>query len=102
LSSSDELEDVMLRIRSQYEEVTEVMETKEAREATDPDESEEEDDDDDEEDEEEDKEEAEEELEDVEGLLFARFLGRLAGGLAARTSSTPAAVNRNSLPSRSS
>jgi hypothetical protein len=60
---------------------------------------EEEDDDDDEE---EDEEEAEEELEDVEGLLFARFLGRLAGGLAARTSSTPAAVNRNSLPSRSS
>jgi hypothetical protein len=65
-------------------------------------EEEDDDEDDDEEDEEEGEEEAEEELEDVEGLLFARFLGRLAGGLAARTSSTPAAVNRNLLPSRSS
>ncbi len=84
------------------------METKEPREATEPDEEEDDDEEDedeedeDEEDEEEDEEEAEEELEDVEGLLLARFLGRLAGGLAARTSSTPAAVNRNSLPSRSS
>ncbi len=76
------------------------METKEARETVDPDESEEEDDD--EEDEDEDEEEAEEELEDVEGLLLARFLDRLAGGLAARTSSTPATVNRNSLPAPSS
>jgi TATA-binding protein-associated factor Taf7 len=81
------------------------METKEPRETTEPDEEEdddEEDEDEEDDDEEEDEEEAEEELEDVEGLLFARFLGRLAGGLAARTSSTPAAVNRNSLPSRSS
>jgi hypothetical protein len=91
----------------------EVMETKEPRETTEPDEEEDDDEEDedkededeedeDEEDEEEDEEEAEEELEDVDGLLFARFLGRLAGGLAARTSSTPAAVNRNLLPSRSS
>jgi TATA-binding protein-associated factor Taf7 len=58
--------------------------------------------DDDEEDEEWDEEEAEEELEDVEGLLLARFFDRLAGGLATRTGSTPAAVNRNWLPSRSS
>ena len=89
------------------------METKEPRETTEPDEEEDDDEEDedkededeedeDEEDEARDEEEAEEELEDVEGLLFARFLGRLAGGLAARTSSTPAAVNRNSLPSRSS
>ena len=84
------------------------METKEPRETTEPDEEEDDDEEDedeedeDEEDEEEDEEEAEEELEDVEGLLFARFLGRLAGGLTARTGSTPAAVNRNWLPSRSS
>ena len=86
------------------------METKEPRETTEPDEEEdddeedenEEDEDEEDDDEEEDEEEAEVELEDVEGLLFARFLGRLAGGLAARTSSTPAVVNRNSLPSRSS
>ncbi len=58
--------------------------------------------DEDEEDEEEDEEEAEEELEDVEELLFARFLDRLAGGLAACTGSTPAAVKRNLLPSQSS
>ncbi len=44
--------------------------------------------------EEEDEEEAEEELEDVEGLLLARLLDRLAGGFAAFTSSTPAAVKR--------
>ncbi len=87
----------MLRIRSQYEEVMEVMETKETRETTEPDEDE----DEDEEDEEEDEEEAEEELEDVEGLLLARFFDRLAGGLAARTSSTPATVNRYSLPALS-
>jgi len=58
--------------------------------------------DDDEEDEERDEEEAEEELEDVEGLLLSRFLERLAGGFAALTSLTPAAVNRCLLPSRSS
>ncbi len=51
---------------------------------------------------EEDEEEAEEELEDVEGLLLPRFLDRLAGGLAALTSFTPAAVNRCLLPSRTS
>ncbi len=89
------------------------METKEPRETTEPDEEEDDDEEDedeededeedeDEEDEERDKEEAEEELEDVEELLLARFSGRLAGGLAARTGSTPAAVNRNWLPSRSS
>ncbi len=78
-----------------------MMETKETRETTEPDEADEEEDDD-EEDEEEDEEEAEEELEDVEGLLLARFLDRLAGGLAACTSSTPATVNRNSLPAPSS
>ena len=76
------------------------MEVMETRETVDPDESEEEDDD--EEDEDEDEEEAEEELEDVEVLLLARFLDRLAGSLAACTSSTPAAVNRNSLPALSS
>jgi hypothetical protein len=91
----------------------EVMETKEPRETTEPDEEEDDDEEDedeededeedeDEEDEERDEEEAEEELEDVEELLLARFFGRLAGGLAARTGSTPAAVNRNWLPSRSS
>ncbi len=52
--------------------------------------------------EEEDEEEAEEELEDVEGLLLARFLARRVGGLVARTSSTPATVNRYSLPAPSS
>ncbi len=91
-SSSDELEDSDdeeeegedAKIRSHIEEVTEL--TEEA--------------DDDEE--EEDEEEAEEELEDVEELLLARFPDRLAGGFAACTSSTPAAVNRNSLPSQSS
>jgi TATA-binding protein-associated factor Taf7 len=62
----------------------------------------EEEDDDDDDEEEEDEEEAEEELEDVEGLLLARFLDRLAGGFAALTSLTPAAVNRCLLPSRSS
>jgi hypothetical protein len=83
----------------------EVIETKEPRETVDPDESEEEDDDeedDDEDEEEEDEEEAEEELEDVEGLLLAHFLDRFAGGFAALTSLTPAAVNRCLLPSRSS
>ena len=95
----------------------EVRDTKEPRETAEPDEEEdddeededeedededEEDEDEDEEDEERDEEEAEEELEDVEELLFAFFFGRLAGGLAARTGSTPAAVNRNWLPSRSS
>ncbi len=49
-----------------------------------------------------DEEEAEEELEDVEGLLLACFFDRLAGGLAARTNSTPSAVNRYSLPVPSS
>jgi hypothetical protein len=53
-------------------------------------------------DEEEDEEEAEEELEDDDELLLARFLDRLAGGFAALTSLTPAAVNRCLLPSRSS
>ncbi len=53
-------------------------------------------------DEEEDEEEAEEELEDVEELLLVRFLDRLAGGFAALTSLTPAAVNRCLLLSRSS
>ncbi len=53
-------------------------------------------------DKEEDEEEAEEELEDVEELLLARFLDRLAGGFAALTSLTPAAVNRCLLPSQSS
>jgi hypothetical protein len=91
----------------------EVMETKEPRETTEPDEEEDDDEEDedeededeedeDEEDEERDEEEAEEELEDVEGLLLACFFGRLAGGLAARTGLTPAAVNRNLLPSLSS
>jgi hypothetical protein len=83
----------------------EVIDTKEPRETTEPDEEEdedEEDEDEEDEDEERDEEEAEEELEDVEELLLARFFGRLAGGLAARTGSTPAAVNRNWLPSRSS
>ncbi len=87
------------------------METKEPREATEPDEEEDDDEedeeeedeeDDDEEDEDRDEEEAEEELEDVEELLLARFFDRLAGGLATCTGSTPAAVNRNLLPSRSS
>jgi hypothetical protein len=91
--------------------VIEVMETKEARETVDPDEADEEEDydeedeeedDDDDDEEEEDEEEAEEELEDVEELLLARFLDRLAGGFAALTSLTPAAVNRCLLPSRSS
>jgi hypothetical protein len=59
-------------------------------------------DEDEDDDEEEDEEEAEEELEDVEELLLARFLDRLAGGFAALTSLTPAAVNRCLLPSRSS
>ncbi len=65
-------------------------------------EEEDDDEDGDEEDEEWDEEEAEEELEDVEGLLLARFFDRLAGGLAAHTSSTPATVNRYSLPAPSS
>ena len=81
----------------------EVIDTKEPRETTEPDEEEDDDEeDDDEEDEEEDEEEAEEEFEDVEGLLLARFFDRLAGGLAARTNSTPSAVNRYSLPMSSS
>ncbi len=42
------------------------------------------------------------ELDDVEGLLLARFFDRLADGLAARTNSTPSAVNRYSLPTSSS
>ena len=88
-----------------------MMETKEARETVDPDEADEEEDydeedeeedDDDDDEEEEDEDEAEEELEDVEELLLARFLDRLAGGFAALTSLTPAAVNRCLLPSRSS
>ena len=85
------------------------METKEPRETTEPDEEEDDDEEDedeededeedeDEEDEERDEEEAEEELEDVEELLLARFFGRLAGGLAARTNATPSTVNRYSLP----
>ncbi len=79
------------------------METKEPRETTESDEEEDNDEEDeDEEDEERDEEEAEEELEDVEGLLLARFFDRLAGGLATCTGSTPAAVNLNLLPSRSS
>ena len=79
------------------------METKEPRETTEPDEEEDDDEEyEDEEDEEWDEEEAEEELEDVEGLLLARFFDRLAGGLATCTGSTPEAVNRNLLPSRSS
>jgi len=83
------------------------MEVIETRENVEPDEADEEEDDDEaedneEEDEEEDEEEAEEELEDVERLLLARFLDRLAGGFAALTSLTPAAVNRCLLPSRSS
>ncbi len=80
----------------------EVIETKEPRETTDPDEEEDEDEEDEDEDEERDEEEAEEELEDVEGLLLARFFGRLAGSLAARTNSTPSTVNRYSLPVPSS
>ena len=74
----------------------------ETRENMEPDEVDEEEDDDKVEDDEEDEEEAEEELEDVKGLLLARFLDRLAGGFAALTSVTPAAVNRCLLPSRSS
>ena len=83
----------------------EVIDTKEPRETTEPDEEEDEDEEDeDEEDEveERDEEEAEEELDDVEGLLLAPFFDRLAGGLAARTNSTPSAVNRYSLPMSSS
>ena len=83
----------------------EVIETKEPRETTEPDEEEDEDEEDeDEEDEveERDEEEAEEELDDVEGPLLARFFDRLADGLAARTNSTPSAVNRYSLPLSSS
>jgi TATA-binding protein-associated factor Taf7 len=78
----------------------EVMDTKEPRETTEPDEEEDEDEED--EVEERDEEEAEEELDDVEGLLLARFFDRLADGLAARTNSTPSAVNRYSLPMSSS
>ena len=76
------------------------MDTKEPRETTEPDEEEDEDEED--EVEERDEEEAEEELDDVEGLLLARFFDRLADGLAARTNSTPSAVNRYSLPMSSS
>jgi len=82
-----------------------VIDTKEPRETTEPDEEEdedEEDEDEEDEDEERDEEEAEEELDDVEGLLLARFFDRLADGLAARTNSTPSAVNRYSLPMSSS
>ena len=82
-----------------------MIDTKEPRETTEPDEEEDEDEEDeDEEDEveERDEEEAEEELDDVEGLLLARFFDRLADGLAARTNSTPSAVNRYSLPISSS
>jgi TATA-binding protein-associated factor Taf7 len=78
----------------------EVIDTKEPRETTEPDEEEDEDEED--EVEERDEEEAEEELDDVEGLLLARFFDRLADGLAARTNSTPSAVNRYSLPMSSS
>jgi TATA-binding protein-associated factor Taf7 len=77
------------------------MEMREEVEA-DEDDEEEDEDDKEEDDDEEDDEEAEEELEDVEGLLLACFPDRLAGGFAACTSSTPAAVNRNLLPARSS
>jgi len=108
-SSSDGLEDSDgeegARSQSRKEEVVEVMEAREPRETTDPDEEEdedEEDEDEEDEDEERDEEEAEEELDDVEGLLLARFFDRLAGGLAAPNGSTPAAVNRNLLQSRSS
>ena len=82
----------------------EVIDTKEPRETTEPDEEDEDEEDEDEEDEDEerDEEEAEEEPEDVEGLLLARFFDRLAGGLAARTNSTPSTVNRYSLPMSSS
>ena len=81
----------------------EVIDTKEPRETTEPDEEEDEDEEDEEDEvEERDEEEAEEELDDVEGLLLARFFDRLAGGLAARTNSTPSAVNRYSLPMSSS
>ncbi len=81
----------------------EVIDTKEPRETTEPDEEEDEDDEDEEDEvEERDEEEAEEELDDVEGLLLARFFDRLAGGLAARTNSTPSTVNRYSLPMPSS
>ena len=83
----------------------EVIDTKEPRETTELDEEEdedEEDEDEEDEDEERDEEEAEEEPEDVEGLLLARFFDRLAGGLAARTNSTPPTVNRYSLPMPSS
>jgi hypothetical protein len=78
----------------------EVIEMKEPRETTERDEEEDEDeeDEDEEDGDEERDEEAEEELEDVEGLLLARFFDRLAGGLAARTNSTPSTVNRYSLP----
>ena len=89
----------------------EVMETRETAGLAEEDEDEEDEDEDeevedeeeeDEEDEERDEEEAEEEFEDVEGLLLARFLIRLADGLTTPNGSTPAAVNRNLLQSRSS
>ena len=81
----------------------EVIDTKEPRETTEPDEEEDEDEEDEEDEvEERDEEEAEEELDDVEGLLLARFFVRLADGLTTRNGSTPAAVNRNLLQSRSS
>ena len=82
----------------------EVIDTKEPRETTEPDDEDEDEEDEDEEDEveERDEEEAEEELDDVEGLLLARFFDRLAGDLAARTSSTPSTVNGYSLPMPSS
>ena len=87
--SDDAEEEEDAKIRSHKEEVMEMPE-------------EEDDDDEDDDDEEEGEEEAEKELEDVEGLLLARFLDRLAGGFAALTSLTPAAVKRCLLPSRSS
>ncbi len=88
-SDAEEEEEEDAKIRSHMEEVMELTEGAD-------------DDKDDDDEEEEDEEEAEKELEDVEGLLLARFLDRLAGGFAEPTSSVPAAVNRNSLPSRSS
>jgi TATA-binding protein-associated factor Taf7 len=80
----------------------EVMETKEPREATEPDEEEDDDEEDEDEEDEDEEDEERDEAESEEELLLARFFDRLAGGLATCTGSTPAAVNRNLLPSRSS
>ncbi len=91
--------DSSARGRSSPSDGLEDSDDEEEEEEEEEEEVEEEEDDDEEE---EDEEEAEEELEDVEELLLALFLGRLAGGFAAPTSSTPAAVKRCLLPSRSS